>query len=94
MVGININRATDSLTSTAFLTSAVLVVAGSLFAQLVVQYMTANVQDIQMRGGDAVYALVAAFAALTVFPGQYGRPVALGSAATAVRVILADYEVV
>jgi len=94
MAGININRATSALTSSAFLTSAVMVVAGSLFAQFVVQLMVGEVYDIQQPGGDAVYAFVAAFVALAVLPGQYGRPLALGSSATAVRVMLDDFGVV
>lgn len=94
MVGININRATNSLTSTAFLTSAVLVVVGALFAQLAVLFMTENVHDVGQRGGDALYAVLAAFAVLVVLPGQYSRPIALGSSATAIQVILDDFGVV
>lgn len=94
MAGIKVNRATTALSSSAFLTSAVMVVAGSLFAQYVVQMMKDRVYDIQQPGGDALYALVAAFAVLAVLPGEYGRPLALGSAATAVRVGLDELGVV
>lgn len=94
MAAININAATSTLTSTAFLKSAVLIVVGSLLAQVVVSYMRANVYDVQIRGGDAVYAIVGAFVALMVLPGQYGRPVALGSTATAVRTVAGDFGVV
>lgn len=94
MAGINVNRATTALSSSAFLTSAVAVVGGSLFAQYVVQMMKDRVYNIQQPGGDALYALVAAFVALTVLPGEYGRPLALGSTATAVRVALNDLGVV
>lgn len=93
MAGINIERATSSLTSPAFLMSAALVVAGSLFAQVVVQFMQANVHDIDMAGADAIYALFAGFVVLVVLPGQYGRPIALGSTATAIQVILDQFGV-
>lgn len=94
MAGINVSRATGTLTSPAFVKSAVLVVVGSLLAQVVTNYLKNNVRDISVRGGDSVYALVAALIALTVLPGRYGRPVALGSTATAVRVVARDFGVV
>ena len=94
MASINVSRATSTLASPAFLKSAVLIVGGSLTAQVVTDYLRNNVRDIQMAGGDAVYSLVAAALALTVLPGQYGRPLALGSTATAVRVMLRDFGVV
>lgn len=94
MAAINVNQATDALMSPAFLTSAALVVAGSLLAQVVVSWMRNNVRDIEMAGGDAVYALVGSFLALVVLPGQYGRPIALGSTATSMRVVLDEFGVV
>lgn len=94
MAGINVNRATSALSDTAFITSAVLIVAGSLFAKFVVTQMKNNVYDIQVPGGDAVWAVFAAFIALVILPGTYGRPLALGSTAGAVRVVLNEYGVV
>lgn len=94
MAGINVNQATSALTSSAFLLSAALVVAGSLLAQVVVSFMRNNVRDINIAGGDAIYSLVAAFLALMVLPGQYGRPIALGSTATSFRVVLDQFGVV
>lgn len=94
MAAINVNAATDTLTSPAFLKSAVLVVMGSLLAQVATSYLRNNVRDISMKGGDAVYSLVAAALVLIVLPGQYGRPIALGSTATAVRVTANDFGVV
>lgn len=94
MAAINIDAATSTLTSAAFLKSAVLIVVGSLLAQVVVSYMRANVYDVTVQGGDAIYALVGAFVALMVLPGQYGRPIALGSTATAVRTVASDFGVV
>lgn len=94
MAGINVNAATSTLTDAAFIKSAVLVVVGSLLAQLVTEWMRNNVHDVNMRGGDAVYAIVGAALALTVLPGKYGRPIALGSSASAVRTILSEYGVV
>ena len=94
MAAINISAATSTLTSPAFLKSAVLVVIGSLLAQVVTQYMKANVRDIGMKGGDAVYAVVSALLALIVLPGRFGRPVALGATATGVRVVASDFGVV
>jgi hypothetical protein len=94
MAAINIGAATSTLTSAAFIKSAVLVVAGSLLAQIMTSYMKNNVKDIQMKGGDAVYAVVASLLALVVLPGRFGRPVALGSMATGVRVVAADFGVV
>jgi hypothetical protein len=94
MASINIGAATSTLTSVPFLKSAVLVVIGSLLAQVVTTYMRENVRDIQMRGGDAVYSVVAALLALIVLPGTYGRPIALGSTATAVRVVASEYGVI
>jgi uncharacterized membrane protein YeaQ/YmgE (transglycosylase-associated protein family) len=94
MAQINVSSATSTLTSPGFIKSAVLVVVGSLLAQVVTSYMRSNVRDISMRGGDAVYAVTAALLALVVLPGRYGRPVALGSTATAVRTVAAEYGVV
>lgn len=94
MAAINVSAATSTLSSPAFLKSAVLVVIGSLLAQVVTSYMKANVRDIGARGGDSVYALVSALLALIVLPGQYGRPVALGATAAGVRVAASDFGVV
>lgn len=94
MAAINVSGATSTLASPAFLKSAVLIVVGSLLAQVVTNYLKNNVRDIQVRGGDAVYALVASLLALTVLPGKYGRPLALGSTATAVRVAANDFGLV
>lgn len=93
MAAINVSAATSTLSSPAFLKSAVLVVVGSLLAQVVTNYLKSNFRDISVRGGDAVYSVVAALLALTVLPGQYGRPVALGSTATGVRVVARDFGV-
>lgn len=94
MAAINVSAAGETLTSPAFIKSAVLVVVGSLLAQVVTEWMRNNVRDIEQRGGDAVYAIVGAALALIVLPGKYGRPIALGSSASAVRVVLAEYGVV
>lgn len=94
MAAINVNAATSTLTSPAFLKSAVLVVIGSLLAQVVTSYLRANVRDISMTGGDSVYALVAALLSLIVLPGKFGRPVALGATATSVRVAASEFGVV
>lgn len=88
MAAINVSRASDTLTSVSFLTSAVLVVIGALLAQVLTEYLRSNVYNIPFRGGDAVYPLVAAALVLVVAPGQYSRPVALGATATSVRVAL------
>lgn len=87
MASVNVSRAASTLASPAFLKSAVLIVAGSIFAQMFVEQMRANVYDVGVPGGDAAYAAVAALLALTILPGKYGRPLALGSTATAVRVV-------
>lgn len=94
MAAINIGAATSTLASAAFIKSAVLVVIGSLLAQVVTNWMRSNVRDISMKGGDAVYSVVAALLALVVLPGQYGRPLALGASATAVRTTLSEFGVV
>lgn len=94
MASINVSRATNTLTSPAFLKSAVLIVLGSLFAQVATSWLRSNVRDINMAGGDAVYSLVAAMLALVVLPGKYGRPLALGSTATGVRVVAREMGLV
>jgi len=94
MASINVSRATNTLMSTSFLKSAVMVVLGSLLAQVVTSYLRSNVRDISMTGGDAIYSAVAAMLALTVLPKNYGRPLALGSMATSVRVVLREMGVV
>lgn len=94
MAAINVNAASSTLTSPAFLKSAVLIVLGSLLAQVATQYLRNNVRDIQVRGGDAVYALAASALVLIVLPGQYARPLALGTTASGVRTAAAEYGVV
>lgn len=94
MASVNVSRATSTLTSPAFLKSAVLIVGGSLLAQVVTNYLRSNVYDVSVQGGDAIYALVAALMAMTVLPGQYARPLALGSTATGVRVAAREFGIV
>jgi len=94
MAAINVSAATSTMTSAAFLKSALLVVVGALLAQVVTNYMRNNIRDISVTGGDAVYPLVAAMLALVVLPGKYGRPVALGSTATSLRVAAREFGVV
>lgn len=94
MASLSVNRATSTLTAPAFLKSAVMIVLGSLVAQFATNWMRNNVMDISMQGGDAVYAVVAAFLSLSVLPGRYGRPLALGSTATAVRVVSDEFGVI
>lgn len=94
MASINVSRATSTLMAPAFLKSAVLIVVGSLLAQILTDYMRANVYDLNMTGGDAVYPLVAALLSLTLLPGKYGRPIALGSTATSVRVAADQFGLV
>jgi len=94
MASINVNRATSTLMSTSFLKSAVMIVVGSLVAQVVTNYLRENVRDISMKGGDALYSAVAALVVLTVLPKKYGKPLALGSMATSVRVMLREFGVV
>jgi len=94
MATVNVSRATSTLSSPAFLKSAVLIVAGSLVAQMVTSYLRSNVYDVSVTGGDAVYSLVAALLALMFLPGKFGRPLALGSTATAVRVMAREFGIV
>lgn len=94
MASINVSGAASTLTTPSFLKSAVLVVAGSLLAQIVTSYLKSNVKDINMKGGDAVYSVVAALLALTLLPSKYARPLALGSTATGVRVVARDFGLV
>lgn len=94
MAAINLEAAAATMVDPAFLMSALLIVGGALLAQVVTNYMRNNVRDVQVRGGDAVYAMVASSIALVVLPGSYGRPVALGSTATAFRVVAREYGVV
>lgn len=91
MAAINVNAATSTLTSPAFLKSAVLVVVGSLLAQVATQYAKSNVYDVNVRGGDAVYPVAAAALTLAILPGKYGRPLALGATATSVRVVSDEF---
>lgn len=86
MSTVNISRATATLAKPAFLKSAVLIVVGALLAQMLTDYLRQNVYDLPVKGADSIYPLVAAFLALAVLPSQYGKPIALGSTATSVRV--------
>lgn len=94
MASINVSRATNTMTSASFLKSAVLVVVGSLLAQVVTSYLRSNVRDISVKGGDAIYSAVAALLVLVVLPKKYAKPLALGSTATSVRVLLREFGVV
>ncbi|AGC65544.1 head protein [Haloarcula hispanica virus PH1] len=94
MASINVSRATNTLMSPPFLKSAVLIVVGSLLAQVVTTYLRNNVRDISVKGGDAIYSAVAAMMALMVLPNKYGKPLALGATATSVRVLLRELGVV
>lgn len=94
MASLNVSRATNTLTAPAFVKSAVLIVAGSLLAQVATTWLRQNVYDVRMKGGDAVYAIAAAFLTLSVLPGRYGRPLALGSTATGVRVVADEFGVI
>jgi hypothetical protein len=69
MAALNVNAASSTLALLAFLKSAVLIVVGSLLAQVAVSWLRENIHDIQMTGGDAVYALLGAALALIVLPG-------------------------
>lgn len=94
MASINVNRATQTMTDTSFIKSAVLIVVGSLLAQVVTTYLRNNVRDISMRGGDAIYSAVAAMLVLVVLPKKYGKPLALGSTATSVRVLVRELGII
>lgn len=94
MATINVSRATRTLSSPGFLLSAVLIVLGVMLAQILTDYLRVNVFDIPFAGGDSVYAMVAALIAMAILPGQYGRPIALGSTATAVRVAADQFGIV
>ena len=91
---INVSSATDEMLDESFVVSAVLIVVGSLVASLATSWMRDNVYDVQITGGDAIYPVVAAFLMLLVLPQQYAKPAALGSVASSVRVILADFNIV
>jgi hypothetical protein len=91
---INVSSATDEMLDESFVMSAVLIVVGSLVASLATSWMRSNVYDVQITGGDAIYPIVAAFLMLLVLPQQYAKPAALGSVASSVRVILADFNIV
>ena len=93
MASINVSRATNTLMSPAFLKSAVLIVAGSLVAQMMTGYLRANVYDVSFTGGDSAYSFVAALVVLMVLPGKYARPLALGSTATGVRTAAREFGV-
>lgn len=86
MSTVNVSRATRTLSSAAFLKSAVMIVVGVLLAQVATDYAREYVYDLPYAGADAAYALAAGAVVLSVVPGRYSRPIALGSTATAVRV--------
>lgn len=77
-MAFNVKSAVQTLASPAFLKSAALIVAGSLAADVVTGVARDQIVDIDLRGGDAVYALVAAALTLVIVPGRFGRPAALG----------------
>lgn len=84
--GFNLERSVSTLTSGAFMRSAALIVGGSITGDLATRLGREYVVDIQFRGADAAYALGASAAMLAVLPAQFGRPMALGSAASAVGI--------
>ena len=91
---INVNRAKNELFDESFFVSAALVVVGSLLSSLATTWMRDNVYDVQMTGGDAIYPIVAAFIVMVVAPKNIGKPVALGCAASSVRVALKEFGII
>lgn len=81
------------MSSPSFIKSAVLVVLGSILAQMLTQYGR-EIYDVQVRGGDALYAAVSGLLVMAVLPGKYGRPLALGASASAVRTVLDQYDLI
>lgn len=93
-MNVNANAAAQTLASPAFIKSAVLVVSGSLAATIVTQLGRSHIYDVSFRGGDAAYAVGAAFLLMILpLPSMYTRPAALGAGAGAVHVLANEFGV-
>ena len=92
MASLNVNRATSTLTSESFLKSAVLVVFGSLAATFATKWARNNILDLQMKGGDAVYAIAVAAASLAVLDRDKGVSIALGATSSAVGTGVSEFR--
>lgn len=80
MASLNVSRASNQLLSATFLKAVALLVAGYVASIVITGWMRDNVMDIGMRGGDAVYGLVASALFLMLPLGtRNARYLALGS---------------
>lgn len=91
MSSVDIGRAQQTLASQAFLMSAAMVVGGSVAAALLTRTARDEIYDVEMKGGDAIYAFITAFALLAVVPQRkFAKPLALGAASSGVVTIFRE----
>lgn len=95
MSTLDIGGAVSDMTNPKFLAQIGAIVVGSMASTVSTEFMRANVMDLNVTGGDAVYSLVTALGILVFGRGHYlGRALALGSASTAGSVLLEQFGVV
>lgn len=81
MASLKVSRATNTLMSASFMKMVALMVFGYIASIVITNWMRDNVVDIGMRGGDAIYGLVASFIFLMLpINRSNARSLALGGA--------------
>jgi hypothetical protein len=93
MASLSVQRATNTVFSGRFMMTAGLGIVGYLVGTLATDWMRSNVVDIGMRGGDALYALVASALVIAVLPKKQSTPIATGMMISG-AVALQEYNVI
>lgn len=78
-MAISIGRATGTLFSPSFFRMVALVVAGAAISTYATNFLKENVYDVNVPGGDAVYALLTVFVIRTVLSGRSSMVMSAGA---------------
>lgn len=90
----SLGNAFSKVVSADFLMAAGLVAVGSVASQMVTNLARDNIVDVDMAGGDALYAMAGAVATMAFLPMNFARPLALGMVATGAQTAATELGVV